>query len=89
MSDLRDKLTGRHGIKYILPLLHRLIGMMFWKMESKGMDVEWYKDTVGALLAHGCISIYKNPKKDWERYLKMVEDEYDSFAEEFNDMPEA
>ena len=90
ISKLAKIMDSNEGsLKILIPLFHRVFGMMFAEMEKNGVDSEWYRDTLGSLLAAASFMVYKDPAKDFARYANMVDDEYDEFAKEFDKMPSA
>jgi len=75
--------SGKGGLYVLLPLFHRVFGIMFSEMEEKGIKTEWYKEILGSLLAFSCMEVYDDPKKEFNEYLEMIDKEYHKFAEKF------
>ena len=70
------------GMKILVPIVHKLIGMMFSEMKKKGIDISFYEDALGSLLAAWAFEVYDNPKKDFTKYTKIVDDNYEIFAKQ-------
>ena len=68
-------------IKKMLPLFHKIFGMMFAEMRASGMEhkqVEWYVDTLATLLSISIIDVYDN-KDEFNKCLNDIEEEYSKF----------
>jgi len=68
-------------IKKMLPLFHKIFGMMFAEMRASGMEhkqVEWYVDTLATLLSISIIDVYDN-KDEFNKCLNDIEEEYGKF----------
>ena len=91
MSKIEEIMrTGnKGGLKLLVPLFHKIFGMMFAEMQKNKIDPSWYKDTLGALLAAAAFMIYRDPVKDFTKYTDIVDKEYEDFADDFDNMPSA
>ena len=70
------------GMKILLPLFHKIIGMLFGEAKKKGINIDFYEDAFGSLLAAWAFEVYDNPKKDFTKYTEIVDDNYEVFAKQ-------
>ena len=65
----------------MLPLFHKLFGMMFADMKRSGMkdkEVEWYIDVLSTLLSISIVDVYDS-KSEFEKCLNDIEEDYSKF----------
>ena len=68
-------------IKKMIPLFHKLFGMMFADMKRSGMkdkEVEWYIDVLSTLLSISIVDVYDS-KSEFEKCLNDIEEDYSKF----------
>jgi hypothetical protein len=71
-------------IKKMLPLFHKIFGMMFAEMRASGMEhkqVEWYVDTLATLLSISIMDVYEN-KAEFDKLCNDIEKDYSKFENE-------
>tara|TARA_R100000781_G_scaffold114448_2_gene85281 strand:- start:602 stop:862 length:261 start_codon:yes stop_codon:yes gene_type:complete len=70
-----------NNLKKIMPLLHKLLAMIFLDMKKNGFsvkEIEWYSDTIAALLASAMPDIYKD-KNEFNKYMDEFDDDFNKF----------
>jgi hypothetical protein len=83
MKTIKEALDANgSGIKILIPLLHKIMGAMFNEMEEGGIKTEWYRDTFASLLTFLAYEAYDNPKKDFEKYVEIVNNDYKIFEKD-------
>ena len=84
MKTMKEALdaSGGSGIKILIPLLHKIMGAMFNEMEEGGIKTEWYRDTFANLLTFLAYEAYDDPKKGFEKYSEIVDNEYKNFEKD-------
>tara|TARA_Y100000401_G_C8169589_1_gene148478 strand:+ start:41 stop:286 length:246 start_codon:yes stop_codon:yes gene_type:complete len=68
-------------IKKMLPLFHKLFGMLFADMKKSGMNdkqVDWYIDTLATLMSISIMDVYES-KAEFEKLFNDLEDDYSKF----------
>jgi len=71
-------------IKKMLPLFHKIFGMMFAEMRSSGMtdkQVDWYVDTLATLLSISVMDVYDS-KAEFDKLFNDIEKDYSKFESE-------
>ena len=71
-------------IKKMLPLFHKLFGMMFAEMRASGMtdkQIDWYVDTLATLLSISIMDVYEN-KAEFDKLFNDIEKDYSKFESE-------
>ena len=81
-KSLDEVMKKENGMKILIPLFHRIIGMMFNEMKKKDINIDWYEETIGWLLAACSFEVYESPEKDFKKYTKIVDDNYKNFEDQ-------
>ena len=72
------------SIKKMLPLFHKLFGMLFADMKKSDMDdkqIDWYIDTLASLMSILIIDVYED-KSEFDKLFNNLEDDYSKFESE-------
>tara|TARA_R100000008_G_C3449843_1_gene98772 strand:+ start:43 stop:288 length:246 start_codon:yes stop_codon:yes gene_type:complete len=72
------------SIKKMLPLFHKLFGMMFAEMRASGMtdkQVDWYVDTLATLMSISIMDVYES-KAEFDKLFNDIEKDYSKFESE-------
>tara|TARA_R100000008_G_C3548149_1_gene148757 strand:- start:633 stop:917 length:285 start_codon:yes stop_codon:yes gene_type:complete len=78
LGEIIKKENGS-AMKILLPLLHKLSSAMLAEMKKKDIDISWYQGSLENLFAAWAFELYDNPEKDFLKYSKMVDDNYEKF----------